>query len=61
MPPPETCNETEIARGLGNKKALCLEMSFYYSALASCLKHLVTGDRRKKGEKESMQGLIEGM
>lgn len=65
MPPPETCNETEIARGLGKekkkKKALCLEMSFYYNALAFCLKPLVTGDRRQKGEKESMQELIEGM
>jgi len=63
MPPPETCNETEIARGLRERKrkALCLEMSFYYNALAFCLKHLVTGDGRKKGEKESLQGLIEGM
>lgn len=36
-------------------------MSFYYNALAFCLKPLVTGDRRQKGEKESMQELIEGM
>lgn len=60
MPPPETCNETEVAGGLGEKKALCLEMSFYYNALAFRLKHLVTGYRRRKGE-ESIQGLIEGM
>lgn len=64
MPPPEKCNETKIARGLGGKKkkkALCLEMSFYYNALAFCLKHLVTGDGREKGEKDSTQGLIERM
>lgn len=63
MPPPEKCNETEIARGLWRKKksSLCLEMSFYYNALAFCLKHLATRDGRRKGEKGSMHELIEGM
>lgn len=35
-------------------------MSFYYNVLAFCLKRLVTGDGREKGEKESVQVWMEG-
>lgn len=68
MPPPETRNETEIARGLGEKKKQTQQPSSVLgdviSLRCSCFLPGASCDwgwEEKRGEKESVQGLIEGM